>query len=65
MKPLKTYQPGTQTAIQIVKRHRDTADYWVRYYYSKSLEESAGQWNVVCNILNRILEELEEDNDQI
>lgn len=63
MKPLKTYQPDIQTAIQIVKKHRNTADYWVRYFYSKSLEESAGQWTVVCNILDRILEELGEDNE--
>ena len=63
MKPLKTYQPDIQTAIQIIKKHRDTADYWVRYFYSKSLEESAGQWTVVCNILDRILEELGEDNE--
>jgi len=62
MKPLKTYQPDTQTAIQIVQKHRDTADYWVRYYYSKSLIESSGQWQVVCNILDRILEELGQDN---
>ena len=63
MKPLKTYQPDMQTAIQIVQKHRDTADYWVRYFYSKSLEESAGQWNVVCNILDRILEELGEERE--
>lgn len=63
MKPLKTYQPNMQTAIQIVQKHRNTADYWVRYFYSKSLEESAGQWNVVCNILDRILEELGEDSE--
>ena len=63
MKPLKTYQPDIQTASQIIKKHRDTADYWVRYFYSKSLEESAGQWTVVCNILDRILEELGEDNE--
>ena len=63
MKPLKTYQPGTQTAIQIVKRHRDTADYWVRYFYSKSWEESERQWITVRNILDRILEELGQDNE--
>ena len=62
MKPLKTYQPDIQTAIQIVQRHKDTADYWVRYYHSKSLIESSGQWQVVCNILDRILEELGQDN---
>ena len=65
MKPLKTYQPDMQTAIQIVKNHRDTADYWVRYFYSKSWEESERQWITVRNILDRILEELEENNDQI
>ena len=63
MKPLKTYQPDIQTAIQIVQRHKDTADYWVRYFYNKSLIESAGQWQVVYNVLERILEELGEDNE--
>ena len=62
MKPLKTYQPDMQTATQIVQKHRDTADYWVKYFYSKSQMESAGQWQVVCNILDRILEELGQDN---
>jgi hypothetical protein len=62
MKPLKTYQPDTQTAIQIVKRYRDTADYWVKYFYSKSYENSEQQWVTVRNILDRILEELGEDN---
>lgn len=65
MKPLKTYQPDMQTAIQIVEKHRDTANRWVNYFWSKSLEESAGQWQVVCNVLDRILEELKEDNDQV
>jgi hypothetical protein len=63
MKPLKTYQPDMQTAIQIVKSHRDTADYWVKYFYSKSWEESERQWITVRNILDRILEELGEDNE--
>jgi hypothetical protein len=62
MKPLKTYQPDTQTAIQIVKRHRDTADYQVRYFYSKSWEQDERQWILVRNILNVILIELGEEN---
>ena len=62
MKPLKTYQPDIQTAIQIVQNHRDPADDWVRYFYSKSWEESERQWITVRNILDRILEELGQDN---
>ena len=61
MKPLKTYQPDTQTAIQIVKRHRDTADYQVRYFHSKSWEQDERQWILVRNILDGILKELGED----
>ena len=63
MKPLKTYQPDTTRALRIVKSHRDTADYWVKYFYSKSWEESERQWITVRNILDRILEELGEDNE--
>ena len=63
MKPLKTYQPDTTRALQIVKSHRDTADYWVKYFYSKSWEESERQWITVRNILDRILKELGEDNE--
>ena len=59
----KISEPNTDIAIQIVKKHRDTADYWVRYFCSKSLLESAGQWQVTCNVLDRILEELKEDNE--
>ena len=61
MKPLKTYQPDIQTAIQIVKRHRDTANYQVRYFHSKSWEQDEQQWTLVRNTLNVILVELGED----
>ena len=44
------------------QNHRDTADYWVKYFYSKSWEESERQWITVRNILDRILEELGEEN---
>ena len=61
MKPLKTYQPDIHTAIQIVKRHRDTANYQVRYFHSKSREQDERQWTLVRNTLNVILVELGED----
>jgi hypothetical protein len=58
MKPLKTYQPDTQTAIQIVQNYRNTADYWVRYYYSKTWDTDEQQWKLVRLILDRILTDL-------
>jgi len=58
MKPLKTYQPDMQTAIQIVQNYRDTADYWVRYYYSKTWDTDEQQWKLVRLILDRILTDL-------
>jgi hypothetical protein len=61
MKPLTTWQPDTTRALQIVQRHRDSADYWVRYFYSKSWEQDERQWILVRNILDGILKELGED----
>lgn len=47
-----------QTAIQIVQNYRDTADYWVRYYYSKTWDTDEQQWKLVRLILDRILTDL-------
>jgi len=58
MKPLKTYQPNMQTAIQIVQNYRDTADYWVRYYYSKTWDTDEQQWKLVRLILDIQLDEV-------
>lgn len=49
--------------LQIVKDHRNQADYWERYFYSKDWEQDAERWRLVKITLDRILEELGEDNE--
>ena len=60
MKPLKTWQQDTTTALEILRKNRLTADYWERYYHSKSWEQDERQWRLVGVVLDGIIKELTE-----
>jgi hypothetical protein len=58
MKPTTDWQPDITTAIRIVQDYRNTADYWVRYYHSKTWDTDEHEWKLVRLILDRILKDL-------
>lgn len=60
MKPLKTWQYETTSALQILKKNRINADYFERYYRSKSWESDEKQWRLVGIVLDGIIKELTE-----
>jgi hypothetical protein len=63
MKPLKTWQHETTSALQILKKNRINADYFERYYRSKSWESDEQQWRLVGIVLDGIIKELTELGD--
>ena len=64
MKPLKTWQHETTSALQILKKNRINADYFERYYRSKSWESDEKQWRLVGIVLDGIIKELEKEESK-
>jgi hypothetical protein len=60
MKPLKTWQHETTSALEILKKNRINADYFERYYRSKSWKSDEKQWRLVGIVLDGIIKELTE-----
>lgn len=60
MKPLKTWQHDTTTALRILRKNRINADFFERYYRSKSWESDEKQWRLVGIVLDGIIKELTE-----
>jgi hypothetical protein len=63
VRPLKSWKNDTTIALQILHKNRINADYFERYYRSKSWESDEKQWRLVGIVLDGIIKELTELGD--